>query len=100
MKIQILGSGCSTCKSLHKVVEETVKKLNLEIEVEYSTDITKIIELGAMSSPVFAIDGVIIESGKVPSNDDIEKAICVGMKGASLEKMQSSEGGCSCEGKC
>jgi len=75
MKIQVLGSGCATCKSLYKGVEETVKKLNLNIEVEYSTDIAEIVKLGAMSSPVLAIDGKIITSGKVPSNDDIEKMI-------------------------
>ncbi len=90
MKIQVLGSGCATCKNLHKAVEDVVKKLNLDTKVEYSTDITKIVELGAMSSPVFAIDGAIVASGKVPSSDEIEKAIC--------EK--TKQGGCSCGGNC
>ena len=75
MKIQVLGSGCATCSNLHKAVEEVVKKLNLDTEVEYSTDITKIVELGAMSSPVFAIDGRLITSGKVPTTKEIEQAI-------------------------
>ena len=45
MKIQVLGSGCAKCKNLHKTVEEVVKKLNLDTMVEYSTDVTKIVEL-------------------------------------------------------
>ena len=100
MKIQVLGSGCATCKNLHKTVEEVVKKLNLGIEVEYSTDIAKIVELGAMSSPVFAINGKLITSGKIPTNEEIERAILTVQKKESTEVNQSSKGGCSCGGKC
>lgn len=75
MKIQVLGTGCPTCKSLHKAVEEVVKKLNLDAPVEYSTDIVEITKLGAMGSPVFAIDGKIISVGKVPTNEEIETAL-------------------------
>jgi len=99
MKIQVLGSGCATCKNLHKAVEEVVKKLNLNLEVEYSTDISKIVELGAMSSPVFAIDGEVIVSGKVPSNEELEKIIKKKTEGNSVEK-QESQGKCSCNGNC
>jgi len=100
MKIQVLGSGCATCKNLHKSVEEVVKKLNLSIEVEYSTDIAKIVELGAMSSPVFAINGKLITSGKVPTAEEIERAILTAQKSESAEINQSNNGGCSCGGKC
>lgn len=75
MKIQVLGSGCPTCKNLHQIVEEAVKNLNLDLEVEYSTDISKIVELGAMSSPVLAIDGEVITAGKVPTQGEIEEII-------------------------
>ena len=100
MKIQVLGSGCPTCTNLHKAVEEVVNKLNLDLEVEYSTDITKIVEIGAMSSPVLVIDGELITSGKVPTNKEIEKLISEKMKGNSVEKDKPTEGGCSCCGKC
>jgi len=75
MKIQVLGSGCATCKTLHKTVEELVTKLGIQSAVEYSTDIAEIAKLGAMSSPVFAIDGKIISAGKVPSLEEIENAL-------------------------
>lgn len=91
MKIQVLGTGCTTCKNLHKAVEEVVKKLHLDASVEYSTDIGEITKLGAMGSPVFAIDGKIISVGKVPSNKEIETALT----GKSSEK--SSEKCCSGE---
>jgi len=98
MKIQVLGSGCATCKTLHKNVQDVVKKLGLNTEVEYSTDISEIVKLGAMSSPVFAIDGKIMAAGRVPSNKEIEEMIC---KDQNNEKPSNdSNGGCSCGGKC
>ena len=100
MKIQVLGSGCATCKNLHKAVEEVVKKLNLDLEVEYSTDIAKIVELGAMSSPVLAIDGDLIASGKLPSSVELEKIITEKMAGKKVESSPKAQGGCSCGGKC
>ncbi len=96
MKIQVLGSGCATCKTLHKNVEEVVKKLGVNIEVEYSTDVSEIVKLGAMSSPVLAIDGQVMAAGRVPSNDAIEKMI---LEGCESEK-KNSAGGCSCGGNC
>lgn len=70
MKIQILGSGCSNCKKLYELTKQAVKELNLKTEVEYVTDISKIIEMGVMSSPVLAVDGKPVMTGLVP---DIEK---------------------------
>jgi len=70
MKIQVLGSGCPTCKKLYELTKEAVKELNLNEEVEYITDISKIIEMGVMSSPVLAVDGKPVMVGFLP---DIEK---------------------------
>ncbi len=100
MKIQVLGSGCPTCKNLHKAVEEVVKKLDQSIEVVYSTDISKIVELGVMNSPVLVIDGKLITAGKVPNKEEIEKAILDVQKNGSTESDQVEEGGCSCGGCC
>ncbi|MFA7301667.1 MAG: MTH895/ArsE family thioredoxin-like protein [Candidatus Shapirobacteria bacterium] len=65
MKIQVLGSGCTTCKNLFEQTKKVVTDLGINSEVEYSTDISKIIEMGIMQSPVLAIDGkpVMIGSG-------------------------------------
>lgn len=70
MKIQVLGSGCPTCKKLYELTQQAVKELNLNEEVEYITDVSKIIEMGVMSSPVLAVDNQPLMVGFVP---DIEK---------------------------
>ena len=90
MKIQVFGPGCSSCKNLHKAVEETVQKIgSKDIEIEYSTDITEMLKLGVMSSPVLVIDGELISSGKVLSSTEIEKIITEKLSGKSIKKDES-----------
>ena len=63
MKIQVLGSGCPTCKKLYEMVKLAVSEIDENIEVEYlvgAEGIEKIIELGAMSSPVLAVNDKVI----------------------------------------
>ena len=75
INIQVLGSGCPTCKTLYSKVLEIANQLDSSLKVEYVTDITKIAELGAMSSPVFAINGEIITAGKTPDVQTIKDSI-------------------------
>jgi small redox-active disulfide protein 2 len=75
MKIQVLGSGCPTCKKLFELTKKAVEELELKTEVEYITDIQKIIEMGVMSSPVLAINGKPILAGFVPDIEKIKKII-------------------------
>ena len=75
INIQVFGSGCSTCKTLYERVFKVVKEIDSNQGVKYITDITKMVELGAMSSPVFAIDNQIITVGKIPDEQEIKDAI-------------------------
>lgn len=63
MQIQVLGSGCPTCKNLFELTQKAVDELGVKTKVEYSTDISKIIELGVMVSPVITIDGKVVLTG-------------------------------------
>lgn len=56
MKIQVLGSGCPTCKKLYEITREAVNELGLNEKVEHVTDVQKIIAMGLMQSPVLAIN--------------------------------------------
>jgi len=75
MQIQVLGSGCPTCKKLFELTKQAVEELDLKIEVEYITDIQKIVEMGVMSSPVLAINGKPAISGFLPDIEKIKEAI-------------------------
>ncbi|PIP28064.1 MAG: thioredoxin family protein [Candidatus Moranbacteria bacterium CG23_combo_of_CG06-09_8_20_14_all_35_22] len=95
MKIQVLGSGCPTCKKLFELTKQAVAELKLKVEVEYITNIEKIIEMGVMSSPVLAIDGKAVLVGQVPDLEKLKEIIC--SQQSTLDNLTSS---CSCGGKC
>lgn len=97
MKVQVYGPGCGSCKKLHEHTSKAIKGLGEDIEVEYITDISKIVELGVMSSPVLVIDSKVAAAGNVPSVENIKKMI----EGKKEDKDDGSQkGGCSCGGKC
>jgi small redox-active disulfide protein 2 len=75
IKIQVLGSGCPTCKKLFELTKQAVSELDLKVEVEYVTDIQKIVEMGVMSSPVLAINGKPVIAGFLPDMQKIKESI-------------------------
>ena len=95
MKIQVIGSGCPTCKTLYELTQTAVKELGVDAQVEYSTDISKIIELGVMESPVMTINGKIALLGS-GSLEKIKEIITKGKDTAPAEKKSA----CNCGGKC
>jgi small redox-active disulfide protein 2 len=80
MKIQVLGSGCATCKKLFELTKNAVEELGLKTDVEYVTDVQKIVDMGLMSSPVLAIDGRPVLVGRVPEAEKIREVIAKNIK--------------------
>ncbi len=97
MKIQVLGSGCPTCKKLLETTKKVVKDFKIENEVEYVTDISEMIAMGVMTSPVLAIDGQPVLTGGNKSEKEIRDALCNNIKQVSKENKSNC---CSCNGKC
>ncbi|MCX7919288.1 MAG: thioredoxin family protein [bacterium] len=73
MKIEVCGPGCKRCHTTLKNVQEAVKELNLNAEIEYITDMKQMMDKGVMFTPAVIIDGVIKSSGKVPTVAEIKK---------------------------
>ncbi len=75
MNIKVLGSGCSNCKKLYEVTKQAVSECNCKIELEYITDIEKIVSYGVMSTPALVIDEVVVCQGKIISKEEVIKLI-------------------------
>lgn len=73
--IKVLGSGCNSCKKLYENTLTAVKNINLNVEVEYVTDIQKIIEYGVMSTPALVINDTVASSGRLLTADEIIRII-------------------------
>ena len=97
MKIQVLGSGCVTCKKLHEITQKAAIEMGIKEKVDYVTGsegTQAIIEMGVMQSPVLAVNGNPVMTGFTPDIEKIKKAISTGIQA----KEQSSK--CSCGGGC
>ena len=75
MKIQVIWSCCQKCKKLYEEVEDIVKESELDAEVEYIADITKIIQMGIMSSPVLLVDEKLAMTGYSSNKELIREKI-------------------------
>lgn len=97
MKIQVLGSGCATCKKLHEITQKAAIEMGIKENVEYlagSKGTQAIIEMGVMQSPVLAVNDEPVMTGFTSDIEKIKKAITSGMQ--TKEKAS----GCSCGGGC
>ena len=75
MNIKVLGGGCKNCERLLKDTKEAVENKGVDAEIEYITDIEKIMSYGIMSTPALVIDEKVVATGRVLKTKDIEKMI-------------------------
>lgn len=75
MEIKVLGSGCSRCKKTLEVVEKVVKESGADAQVEYVTDMMRIMEYNVMSMPAIVVDGQVKLKGKVPSEAEMNEVL-------------------------
>jgi small redox-active disulfide protein 2 len=71
MKIEILGTGCSKCKTLYENTKKALEESGTSAEVVKIEDIPTIMKYGVMSTPALVIDGQVKFSGKVASVAEI-----------------------------
>ena len=75
MKIEVLGTGCATCRRLLANVQEAVKDLGAEAEVIKVDSIDELVERGVMSAPALFIDGKMQLSGRVATVDELKRLL-------------------------
>ena len=73
MNIKVLGGGCKSCEALLASAKEAVAKKGIDAEIEYITDMEKIMGFGVMSMPALMIDGKVVSAGKVLKAKEVEK---------------------------
>ncbi|BCS51908.1 thioredoxin family protein [Geobacter sp. SVR] len=71
MKIEVLGTGCSKCKTLYENVKKAVEESGKTADVVKVEEISKIMSYGVMSTPALVVDGQVKFSGKVASVAEI-----------------------------
>lgn len=78
MEIKVLGSGCSTCKTLYYTVQKVVKDLGIEANVIKEDDLLKIMGYNVLSLPALVVDEKVVAKGS--QSYDKVKSILTGIK--------------------
>ena len=73
--IKILGAGCKSCHEQYENAKAAVAALGLKIEVEYITDMEKVMAYGVMSMPAIVVNDQVVSMGKVLKAADVEKLL-------------------------
>ena len=73
--IKVLGAGCKSCHEQYENAKAAVAALGLKIEVEYITDMEKVMAYGVMSMPAIVVNDQVVSMGKVLKAADVEKLL-------------------------
>lgn len=63
--IKVLGAGCKSCHEQYENAKKAVEELGLSVEVEYITDMEKVMAYGVMSMPAMVVNEKVVSMGKV-----------------------------------
>ena len=73
--IRVLGAGCKSCHDQYEYAKNAVSNLGLDIEVEYITDMEKVMEYGVMSMPAIVVNDKVVAFGKILKTAEVEKLL-------------------------
>lgn len=73
--IKVLGAGCKSCHDQYEEAKKAVESMGLGIEVEYITDLEKVMAYGVMSMPAIVVNDKVMTMGKVLKAKDVEKLL-------------------------
>ncbi len=72
LNITIYGPGCAKCHETERRVRHVVEQSGIQAEVRKATDFAEMARAGVLMTPGVAINGVIVSSGRIPSEDEIQ----------------------------
>lgn len=78
MKIEVVGTGCPTCRQLYALTLKAAERIGVEAKVEYVSEaagMKRLMELGLMRSPALVVNNKVAMIGYEPSIDGIKDKI-------------------------
>jgi small redox-active disulfide protein 2 len=72
VQIQVLGSGCASCRVLEARTIEAVRQLGLDVTVEKVGDQALLAEYEICSVPALVVDGEVLFCGVLPDIPELK----------------------------
>ena len=73
--MKVLGAGCKTCHAQFENCQAAVHALGMKLEVEYVTDMEKVMAYGVMSMPGIVVNEKVVSMGKLLKAEDVVKLL-------------------------
>lgn len=73
--IKVLGAGCKSCHEQYENAKAAAAAFGSSVEVEYVTDMEKVMAYGVMSMPAIVVNEKVVSMGKVLKSADVEKLL-------------------------
>lgn len=73
--IKVLGAGCKSCHEQYEYAKKAAAEMGLSTEVEYITDMEKIMAYGVTSMPAIVVNEKVVAMGKVLKSADVVKLL-------------------------
>jgi small redox-active disulfide protein 2 len=78
-KVQVFGTSCAACDTLHENVLAAIAEVGPGYEVEKVSRLLEMVQLGVTQLPALAIDGEVRSMGRALDVAEV-KALLVGAK--------------------
>lgn len=73
--IKILGTGCKSCHEQYQNVINAAAEMGLATDIEYITDMEKVMAYGVMSMPAIVVNEKVVSMSKVLKTADVIKLL-------------------------
>lgn len=73
--IKVLGAGCKSCHDQYQNVINAVAEMGIATNVEYITDMEKVMTYGVMSMPAIVVNEKVVSMGKVLKTAEVIKLL-------------------------
>lgn len=73
--LRILGTGCPRCRALAQNVEAAARQLGLTFQIQWVTDVEKILEYEVYMTPALVVDDRVAVVGVVPGVEELKEVL-------------------------
>ena len=73
--IKVLGAGCKSCHEQYENVKKAAAEMGISAQIEYITDMEKVMSYGVMSMPAIVVNEKVVSMGRVLKAAEVKKLL-------------------------
>ena len=73
--VNVYGPGCKNCTETARRITAAAEAMGVAVQVQKVSDLEAIMNAGVVSTPGVSIDGVLVHSGSVPTEEKVKEML-------------------------